>query len=780
MSCFSRTFLAASISAALFAPQIQAEASVDDNRAQLPNGEQCLVNQPEPTNPGQQPINVEADKLEAINGQKATYSGNVVVVQGKKRIAADNVTLHQQENVVVAEGNVQFSDGEIKTHSTKATNHLNTDEMTLENTRYQFLCEPGRGEAVYVSKTGKAVYEIEDGSITSCPDGDNAWRMRASSIDVDQNEEIATFYNPRLEVQNVPVFYLPYLTVPIGDTRKTGFLYPTASYGSRNGYSFEVPIYWNLAPQYDLETTFNYMQKRGTQLNSVFRYLTDFGAGQIKSEYLADDQLHTELGDRWAFQYEHNGIFQQAWKFEIDYSKVSDINYFSHIDSGIGNREDGQLIQEGRATYRSDNWDSALLVRDFQLLTDNPSSSNLPYRLMPQLSYNYYAPETMKYLDLDLVSHVSRFETDARGKPSATRVHIEPGLKIPFSNTWGNWTTEARVLGTYYQQDLDKATDAKLEESVTRVIPEIRSVAGIVLERDTVLLDDYTQTLEPKIQYLYVPEKYQDNISLYDSTELQTDYYGLFRSRKYSGVDRIESANQVSYGASTRFFDSNYKERLNIAFGQIFYLDSKLNPSNDNSKDKESSYSAWAVEMDFNFADYLFYHGGIQYDINGQAVQLGNSTLEYRFAGGYLQTNYRYVDKDYICSVRGCSDGYSSLTKDGISQAGLLASYQLTRKWSASGQYYYDLTTDEALEWLANLTYTSDCWYIGFTYSNQLKNWNGNFVTDPYATPIYENNFSFNIGIIGFGTSIGAGSSMTGISSAGNSLGYGRPFFLNN
>ncbi|WP_176470669.1 LPS assembly protein LptD [Vibrio metoecus] len=778
MSCFSRTFLAASISAALFAPQTQAEASVDDNHSNLPNGEQCLVNQPEPANPNQQPINVEADKLEAINGQKATYSGNVVVVQGKKRIAADNVTLHQQENVVVAEGNVQFSDGEIKTLSTKATNHLNTDEMTLENTSYKFLCEPGRGEAVYVSKTGKAVYEIEDGSITSCPEGNNAWRMRASSIDVDQNEEIATFYNPRLEVQNVPVFYLPYLTVPIGDTRKTGFLYPTASYGSRDGYEFEVPIYWNLAPNYDLETTFNYMQKRGTQLNSVFRYLSDFGAGQIKSEYLPDDQLHTEQGDRWALQYEHSGIFQQAWKFEIDYSKVSDINYFSDLDSGVGNREDGQLIQEGRATYRSQNWDSSLLVRDFQLLTDNTSSSNLPYRLMPQLTYNYYDPELMKYLDLDLISHISRFETEATGKPSATRVHIEPGLKVPFSNTWGNWTTEARLLGTYYQQELDNTTDPNLEESVTRVIPEFRSVAGIVLERDTVLLDDYTQTLEPKIQYLYVPEKYQDNIGLYDSTELQTDYYGLFRSRKYSGVDRIESANQVSYGASTRFFDSSYKERLNIAFGQIFYLDSKLNPSNDNNKDKESSYSAWAVEMDFNFADYLFYHGGIQYDINGQAVQLSNSTLEYRFAGGYLQTNYRYVAKDYICSVRGCSsDGYSSLTKDGISQAGLLASYQLTRKWSASGQYYYDLTTDEALEWLANLTYTSDCWYVGFTYSNQLKDWK---LKQSFENPIYENNFSFNIGIIGFGTSVGAGSSMTGIDSASNSLGYGRPFFLNN
>ncbi|ENM5826281.1 LPS assembly protein LptD [Vibrio metoecus] len=780
MSCFSRTFLAASISAALFAPQTQAEASVDDNRSNLPNGEQCLVSQPDPTSPSQQPINVEADKLEAINGQKATYSGNVVVLQGKKRIAADNVTLHQQENVVVAEGNVQFSDGEIKTLSTKATNHLNTDEMTLENTSYKFLCEPGRGEAVYVSKTGKAVYEIEDGSITSCPEGNNAWRMRASSIDVDQNEEIATFYNPRLEVQNVPVFYLPYLTVPIGDTRKTGFLYPTASYGSLNGYSFEVPIYWNLAPQYDLETTFNYMQKRGTQLNSVFRYLSDLGEGQIKSEYLPDDQLHTEQGNRWALQYEHSGIFQQAWKFEIDYSKVSDINYFSDLDSGIGNREDGQLIQEGRATYRSDNWDAALLVRDFQLLTKDTTSTNLPYRLMPQLSYNYYAPETMKYLDLDLISHISRFETDARGKPSATRVHIEPGLKIPFSNTWGNWTTEARVLGTYYQQDIDKTTDAKLEESVTRVIPEIRSVAGIVLERDTVLLDNYTQTLEPKIQYLYVPKEDQSNIGLYDSTLLQTDYYGLFRSRKYSGVDRIESANQISYGASTRFFDDSYKERLNIAFGQIFYLDGNFNPSVKNP-DNQSSYSAWAVEMDFNFSDYLFYHGGIQYDIDGQGIQLGNSTLEYRSNGGYIQTNYRYVAKDYILNTVGDSiTNINDITKDGISQAGILAGYQLSRKWSASGQYYYDLTTDETLEWLANLTYTSDCWYMGFTYSNQLKSWDGNFVTDPYATPIYENNFSFNIGIIGFGTSIGAGSSMAGVDSARNSLGYGRPFFLNN
>lgn len=788
---FPRTLLAASISTALFVPQTNAEDLLEETSREMPVIgqcqtldiiDQCLVNEVEPENANQLPVNVEADSLEAINGDKATYRGNVVVVQGKKRMIADNVTLHQQDNVVVAEGNVTFSDGELKTISDKATNNLNTDFVTLENTNYQFLCEPGRGEAVYVAKTGKAIYEIEDGSITSCPEGDNSWRMVASSIDIDQNEEEATFYNPRFEIVNVPVFYLPYLTVPIGDTRKTGFLYPTVSYGSSDGFEMEVPIYWNLAPNYDLETTFKYMQERGTQLNSEFRHLSDFGTTSLKSEYLADDKKYPEYGDRWGFQWQHAGIFQENWKFEVDYSKVSDIRYFSDIDSGIGNREDGQLIQEGRASYRSQSWDATVLARDFQVLT---TSNNLPYRLMPQLEYNYYAPELMRYLDFDVISHISRFDTDAEGKPSATRVHIEPGFTVPVGTTWGTWTTEARLLGTYYQQDLDgvdtttgdKESNANfgLEETVSRVIPEFRTHAGVVLERDTTIFNGYTQTLEPQVQYVYVPEEDQSNIGKYDTTLLQTDYYGLFRSRKYSGVDEIAEANQFSYGASTRFFDDGYKERLNISFGQIFYLDkdTKNDSFNPENTDK-SNYSAWAVEVDFNYDDYLFYHGGIQYDIDTSAVQLGNSTLEYRFTGGYIQGNYRYVTEEYLQDT--VDFDVSGITKDGISQAGLLAGYQINRNWNASAQYFYDLTTEEALEWLARLNYASDCWYIGFTYSKQLES---GLLSEP-PQPTYENNFTLNFGIIGFGTKIGAGSGLAGATDAGNSLGYGRPFFLNN
>ena len=780
MQSFSRTLLAASISTALYVSTTQAETITDSSVQEMPSIDQCLI-EPAAENETQLPAHVESDRLEAINGDKAIYSGDVRVTQGNKTILADNVTLHQQENIVVAEGNVNFSDGQIKSVSDRATNNLTTDEMTLENTDYEFLCEPGRGDAVYIAKTGKAVYEIEDGSITSCPIGDNAWRLRASSIDVDQNEEQATFYNPRFEIQSVPVFYLPYLTVPIGDTRKTGFLYPTVSYGSKNGFETEIPVYWNLAPNYDLETTLKYMEKRGTQLNSKFRYLSDLGSGNIKSEYLPEDKKFKDKGDRWGTQWQHTGIFKEAWLFETDYSKVSDNDYFTDLSSSsIGKREDGQLLQEGKATYRSQNWNASVLVRDFQVLSDY----NKPYRLMPQVEYDYYAPKVMEYLDFDMISHVSLFDTDAKGKPSATRVHVEPGFTIPIGNTWGTWTTEARLLGTYYQQDLDGVDTAideykDLEKSVSRVIPEFRSHAGIVLERGTTIVGNYTQTLEPQVQYLYVPDKNQSHIGLYDTTLLQTDYYGLFRSRKYSGVDRIAAANQVSYGASSRFFDDEYKERLNISFGQIFYIDKDTKQKlHINEPDKDSNYSSWAVEADFNYDDYLFYHGGVQYDVDTSAMQLANSTIEYRFADGYIQTNYRYVTKEYIEDT--VDFNVDSMTKDGISQAGLLGAYQISPKWNASAQYFYDLTTKEELEWLARLNYKSDCWYIGFTYSNQLSGWKGDYINTSNATPIYENNFGVNFGIIGFGTNLGSDSGAIGESSSDNSLSYGRPFFLNN
>ncbi|GEM74293.1 LPS assembly protein LptD [Vibrio sagamiensis] len=781
MQHFSRTLIAASISGALFISPTQAGIHNDNSVQEKHTSDQCLDETNGHENTQEMPVTVQADNLEAINGEKALYSGNVQVTQGSKTITADSLILHQSDNIIVAEGNVTFSDGQvIEARSERVTNNLNQETFSLENTDYKFLCQQqGRGSAAYIARTGQSLYELEDGSITSCPAGDNAWRMVASEIDIDQNEETATLHHARFEVIDVPILYVPYLSMPIGDSRKTGLLYPSISYGSNDGMEFELPFYWNIAPQYDMTLTPLYMEKRGLKLDSYFRYLTDeWGNGSIKTEYINKDKKYDDKS-RWGYQFKHQGIVDKHWAVKADYSKVSDIEYFQDLSSDIGNREDGQLMQEGQIKYRSDFWDASITVRDFQILVED---NNRPYRLLPQLNLNYFTPLWGENLNFDVKSQLSRFESNDRYKPNATRVHVEPGLTMPLSNTWATWITEARLSTTYYSQDLTEWTDQNLDSRVSRVIPEFRSHAQLHLERTTSWFTGYTQTLEPQVQYLYVPEEDQSHIYDYDTTQLQSDYYGLFRSRRFSGIDFIAAANQLSYGASTRFFDENYKERLNISFGQIYYFNKDVKFSKKDAITSNSSatnYSSWAVEVDFNYNDNIFYHGGLQYDVDLGDMQLANSTLEYQFDEGFIQGNYRYVTLDYIENSIAMKN-LDTITRKGISQAGIVTAYELNDSWSASGQYYYDINEQIDLEWLAGVRYQSDCWYMGLTYSNQLLGWNNNTIVSKDSKAQYEDNISINFGIRGFSTKESHTTAASMLNDSDNAIKYGRPFYLNN
>ena len=167
---------------------------------------------------------------------EAVYQGDVVVTQGHKTITADTVTVNQADNSVLADGNVTMNDGQIKSKSNKVKSDLKGDRIEFHNTQYKLLCQTARGEAAYILKDGQAIYSMEDGSLTTCPEGNKSWRVKASDIDIDNDEEEATFYNTRFEILDVPVFYWPYITVPIGDKRKTGFLYPTGGYDTKKWF----------------------------------------------------------------------------------------------------------------------------------------------------------------------------------------------------------------------------------------------------------------------------------------------------------------------------------------------------------------------------------------------------------------------------------------------------------------------------------------------------------------------------------------------------------------
>ncbi|EJS87139.1 LPS assembly outer membrane complex protein LptD, partial [Pasteurella multocida subsp. multocida str. Anand1_cattle] len=72
-------------------------------------------------------------------------------------------------------------------------------------------------------------------------------------------EEYAEMWHARFKVHGVPIFYTPYLQLPIGDRRRSGLLLPNFGTSNRDGYFYEQPFYWNIAPNLDATMTPKYM-----------------------------------------------------------------------------------------------------------------------------------------------------------------------------------------------------------------------------------------------------------------------------------------------------------------------------------------------------------------------------------------------------------------------------------------------------------------------------------------------------------------------------------------
>ncbi|EAR54274.1 organic solvent tolerance protein precursor [Photobacterium sp. SKA34] len=751
------------------------------------------------------PITIEGDNVQAQQGHQAVYTGDVIVKQGTRTIAADKVTLQQkqQQRIVTAKGNVYYHDGGIEMDGKQLQSDLNTKDSQMDDAVYRMTCQPGRGEAEQIDKRnvdGTQFYKMKDGTFTSCPEGDKSWRFAAGSLERDGDSPFADLYNARFEVLNVPVFYLPWLRIPVTKERMTGFLYPTLTYGSRNGMEYEAPFYWNIAPNYDLTLTPKYMNHRGLQTTAKFRYLNELGEGQVVGEYMghdkkadfADYQLEDNKpnsGKYWGFQWTHSGIIDENWLVDIDYSRVSDFKYFERgLDSSIGEREDNNLLQTAEVSYRNSNWDTMLMVRDFQLLKD-PENAEIStdklsaYRLMPQLSSTYYKTDLGYGLDFKMPMSISKFENSTINKPDADRIIFEPTLTLPYATPWWSVTTQAKVNYAHYKQDkkeLDKKSDFDaLKDSVNRVVPEFRVNSSLYFERDTSILGShYTQSLEPQIQYLYVKDVDQKGIynpfdyvgGGYDSTRLQQDYYGLFSDRTYSGNDYIAPANQFTVGASTRYFDEDFKERFTLSMGQIFYIDKPVNQGTDNKEAK--SYSATAVETEFNLDDSLFLKTAMQYDSSENDIQQGNVAVEYRNSGIFVQPSYRYVSSDYLTKYVSNPNTEINGKKDGISQVGLSIGFPVSDSVDIKADYYQDMNVNKMLESKVGFTYSSACWMIGLTYNRYAKDSLSQDFTE------YDSNISFSfslLGLQGAGPTFGQSSD-----DGGNILSYGDPFTLNN
>ena len=694
---------------------------------------QCLYGVPHFTgevvsgNPNDLPVYIEADQAEITQPRSGIYKGRVDVKQGNRHLQSAEVEVQQQgsgDNVqryAFARGGFDYRDNQINLLGDDAKIHLNTKDTDVRNAHYQLVDRQGRGSAESVELRDD--YRVmKNATFTSCLQDDHSWSIYADEMRQHVKEEYAEMWHARFKVQGVPVFYTPYLQLPIGDRRRSGLLIPTLGHGSRDGYFYAQPVYWNIAPNLDATLTPKYMSRRGWQLNSEFRYLTTLGEGQIAGEYLGDDRLKdydSENRKRHLFYWKHNAAFARDWRLDLNYTKVSDKRYFNDFDSAYGSSTDGYADQTGRIAYYQPNYNIAMFVKQFQIFDEVVIG---PYRALPQIDFNYYQNGLFgNKVDFKLFSQAVRFDNDSAQMPTAWRFHGEPSVNTTLSNRYGSMNLEAKLYATQYQQKKgrsDKAED--VESSVNRILPQLKIDLQSVLASNQTFISGYTQTLEPRAQYLFRPYKDQSNIGSklnsqylgfgYDSSLLQQDYFSLFNSRRYSGLDRIASANQVTLGGTSRFFDENKEERFNIAVGQTYYFEpSRIDENRDNRT--EGSSSSWAIEANWKINDLMRWRGGYQYDPQLGQVSLANTGIEYNpTKNNVVQLNYRYASKEYI--NQNLTAEANRYNQD-IKQLGVQVGWELSDHWAIAGRYYQDLALKKPVEQYLGVQYNTCCWSVG-------------------------------------------------------------------
>ncbi|BEM61011.1 LPS-assembly protein LptD [Serratia marcescens] len=727
--------------------------------------------------PNSQPVTINADDSRADYPKSALFSGNVHIEQGNSTLTAKEVELNQTQKpgqtepvrTVTATGDVHYSDNQIKLKGPKAWSNLNTKDTDVYEGDYQMVGRQGRGDADKMKMRGANRYTIlENGTFTSCLPGDDSWSVVGSEVIHDREEQVAEVWNARFRIGGVPVFYSPYLQLPVGDKRRSGFLIPNAKYGSNNGFEFMLPYYWNIAPNYDATITPHYMSKRGLQWQTEFRYLVQPGLGLMEFDWLPDDKEYGKTNDdskRWLFYWNHNGVMDQVWRFNVDYTKVSDYKYFNDLDSKYGSTTDGYATQKFSLGYANENWNATLSSKQFQIFDNTDRTWSKTYKVQPQLDLNYYKNDLGPF-DFHIYGQAAKFTSVNPYSPDATRLHMEPTLNLPLTNGWASLNTEAKLMATHYQQDIPNgfaanysmrnqgATAPTLDDSVNRVLPQFKVDGKLVFERPMIWAEGATQTLEPRVQYLYVPYRNQSNIYTYDSTLLQTDYSGLFRDRTYSGLDRIASQNRVSTGVTTRIYDDALVERFNASVGQIYYFSrSRTGDQMTNFDNNDNTGSvAWAGDTYWKIDDRWGLRGDLQYDTRLNTVSLGNGVVEYRQdAERVVQLNYRYATPEYIKTALNTNE--IPAYQDGISQVGITGSWPIADRWAVVGAYYYDTRAKQSADQLVGLKYNTCCWAVTLGYERKVTEWNAS-----NNTSVYDNRVSFNVELRGLSSDHSLGS----------------------
>ena len=704
-----------------------------------------LANVDQSVPPGEADLEVTADDSE-VTETKLYFNGNVSVQQGYRSVTADAVEIDRQNETAVASGNVTLREPGIVMTGSEIRYNSVSEQADLSHAQYVLHDRQLSGSAQALTRHADGNIAISEGAMTYCAPDDPSWVLYAESLTIDPEQGEGEAWGAKLKVEGVPVLYLPWVQFPIDSRRKTGLLFPDIGSDSRGGLDITQPIYFNLAPNYDALYRPRHIEERGLLHQGQGRWLSDTaGYWEMNGGWIGDDERYqnanpTNNSHRWLFNTQHNGEFGPAWRTKIAYTRVSDPEYIRDLDNNrLSAQRQTALQQLGRVDWLGEDWQVRLDVERFQSLADDIRND---YQKLPQITARWRGDQNWMGVEPILLTQLSHFDSESV-RVTGERLYMEAGLTMPNRWAYGFLTPTVKYRSVSYELD-----DFPLIEDDS---PDAGSVmasldGGLIFERQTSLFSSkVTQTLEPRAYYLYSEYEEQSGQPDFDSAELTFSYDQLYRDTRFSGHDRIDDADQLSLGVTSRFIDNaSGNETLRASIGQIFYFRDREVRLNQIDPDLRESTSAIAAELALSPSRKWQVRASILYDPSDSNFDAAYAQASFTPEHGKI-FNLGYTLREPPPSL---------IDRPVTEQANASAYYPINDTWSVFGAYAYSLEASEAVESMVGFEYDDCCWRVRLLYMRYVDTLVGDIVD--FNDPNLERESSFQIqvmlkGMGGFG-----------------------------
>lgn len=656
------------------------------------------------------PVYVEADRLEGLSERQLEASGDVRLRRRGQSVHADWMLYSEPDDEIYAVGNVRMFQRGSVLEGEKMKFNLNAQTGFVEQPRYSLEQTGGYGEGKRLNFDGPGKVRFEDSNYTTCAPDAQDWVVKSGELALDRNAETGLARDATLYFHGYPIAYTPYLDFPLNNERKSGFLSPLIGTTRRTGFEVTTPYYWNIAPNRDYTFSPRFMASRGVLLGNEFRYLEPTFSGTARVEYLPYDKLADET--RWAVSAIHTQSFSPEWSGYVNYQRVSDDNYFRELSNRIGLTSLTNLPEEAWLRWARGWWSVLGRVQSWQTLQDPAAVPVVPpYRRLPQLLLSGSELDVAG-ADFSLQAGLDNFvfpdELPGGGPAEGRRFIVYPSITYPIQNAYSYVKPKIGVSYTNYSLEPGTAP----QESLDRTLPIASVDSGLIFERETKLRGtDVIQTLEPRLYYLYIPFQNQDNFPNFDTALATVNSTQLFAENRFVGGDRINNANQVTGGVTSRLIDSaNGNEFLRATLAQRYYFTTERVTLPGVSA-RPAGSSDFIAAVGGRVAQHWTTDAAWVYQTEPSTTQRIDAAIRYQPEIGHVvNLGYRFL-------------------RDSTRQVEFSTQWPLTSRLNALARAAYSLENNTLLEGLGGIEYNAGCWSVravvqrfvtGATTSNSL------------------------------------------------------------